>query len=93
MRAIAAIGTAGPILSLALRHSQSLGSLVRYRRSMAPRSTFSAEQHSGSCSRRVCEHVFVWSLKSVRYEREASIMRGQLHPEGFVCELALEAAS
>jgi hypothetical protein len=37
--------------------------------------------------------MFACSLISVRYEREASNMRGQLHPEGFACESALGAAS
>jgi hypothetical protein len=67
--------------------------VVRYRRLMTPRSRFGAGQHFSLNSRRICEHVFVCSLISVRNEREASIMCGQLHPEGFACESALEAES
>jgi hypothetical protein len=67
---------------------------VRYLRLMIPKSGFDAERRFGLDSRRICEHVFVCSGISVRYEREAStIMRGQLHPESSVCESALEAAS
>lgn len=55
---------------------------------------FHAERCFGLDSRRMCEHMFVCSLVSVRYEREAfTTMRVQLHPEGFACESALGAAS
>jgi len=67
--------------------------VVRYRRLMAPRSRFGAEQHFSLNSRRTCEHVFACSSIPVRNEREASTMCGQLHPEGFACESALEAES